>query len=332
MLTDKKINWGILGCGKIAAKFAEDLRTISRSKLVAVASRNIEKAKNFGNKFEAKKCYASYKELCEDSNIDIIYIATPHVFHFEHTMLCLEHKKAVLCEKPFGMNTTQVKKMIAKAKEKDVFLMEAMWTCFLPHYQYVLEMIYSKELGEIRSLKADFGYQFEFDPNSRVYKKELGGGSLLDIGIYPLFAAISMIGNPENISANAILGQTGVDEECSMTLDYKNGVRAQLFSSVTKETKTEATIEFEKGTLIIHSRFHEPTSITIFKGEKKETKNFDVQTNGYNFEAEHVQEMLFQQRKESTIMTFDMSLKLIHLLDSVRSKIGLYYKEDDINN
>lgn len=319
------IRWGILGCGKIAHKFAQDLLTIPNAKLQAVASRSLGKSTIFGNEYNSLKNYGSYKELCTDDTIDVIYIATPHSFHFEHTMLCLNQSKAVLCEKPFALNSNQVVQMIALAKKKNVFLMEAMWTLFLPHYQYVLNLIQSRELGDITHLKADFGYQFDFDAQSRVYNKSLGGGSLLDIGIYPVFTALSMLGIPGTIEAKAKMSSTDVDENCKMLFQYKNGVEAELYSSVVYDTKTEAIITFEKGTVLIHSMFHEPSRLTIETENGVEEKTFEVRTNGYSFEAAHVNEMLLNNRKESTLMSFDMSLQLIQLLDRIRDEIGLEY-------
>ncbi|WP_438712231.1 Gfo/Idh/MocA family protein [Aquimarina muelleri] len=325
MHSKKDIKWGILGCGKIAHKFAKDLKFVPNAKLYAVASRDLKKGQRFANVYHASSFFASYEELAASPEIDVIYIATPHVFHYEHTLLCLNHKKAVLCEKPFAMNLSQVEEMITTAKKNNVFLMEALWTYFLPHYQYVLDIVTSKELGSIKKLKADFGFTTTFDPKSRIFNKKLGGGSLLDVGIYPLFAALSTIGYPEDIKASATIGKTGVDENCTIQLHYKNGVTASLFSTITKKTDTQAILEFENGSILINSRFHEPSSVTITKNGTSELIEFDVTTNGYNFEAIHVQEMLLDNRIESNIMSFEKSLQLINLLDAVREKIGLHY-------
>ncbi len=319
------IKWGIIGCGKIAHKFAEDICSLTNATLFAVASRDLNKAQAFGNTYEAQICYGNYEELAKDSNIDIIYIATPHVFHYENTLMCLKNKKAVLCEKPFAMSTDQVLEMIAVAKQNQVFLMEALWTYFLPHYQYVLGLLESKELGKIKNLKADFGFATSFDPEGRLFNKKLGGGSVLDVGIYPLFAALTILGYPEDIKGKATFGKTGVDETCTMQLLYKNGVTASLFSAITQKTNTEAIITLENGTIIINSRFHEPSSVTLLKDGKAELLEFEVNTNGYNFEAIHAQKMLLQNRTESTIMTFEKSIQLIQLLDAVRKEIGLDY-------
>jgi len=323
------VNWGILGCGKIASKFAQDLATVTSATLYAVGSRHLQKANAFRKIHGAMKYYGSYLELIQDAEVDIIYIATPHVFHYEHTIQCLTYKKAVLCEKPLAMKLQQVQKMIALAKEKNTFLMEGLWTYFLPHYKYVLNCIASQELGEIISLEADFGFKANFDPTNRLFNKNLGGGSLLDIGIYPLFAALTLLGYPKKIEASATIGTTNIDEECTMQLEYPNGKKALLHSSLISNTSCEAKITCTKGNILIHHRFHAPTSISITQNNVTKTLNFPTSTHGYNFEIEHIHDMLSQHRIESTVMTFDTSLQLMELLDTIRDQIGLKYAEED---
>lgn len=324
-MRSKTFNWAILGAGKIAGKFAQDLKTLEGAVLYAVGSRSIVRAVEFAEKHEIKFSYGSYLELVEDENIDIIYVATPHSFHFEHAMLCLEHEKAVLCEKPFGINLEQVEAMISMAKKKKVFLMEALWTQFLPHFQFVLELTKSKKYGALLELHADFGFKAPYDVEKRIYNKELGGGSLMDVGIYPIFLALSLLGTPENIAAEATIGITGVDENCSIHLFYANGVEAKLFSSINETTPTTATLYYENATVIINSRFHEPTSVNIQVKGKLKIKEFAVNTRGYNFEAAHVQNMLEENRTESNLMTFEKSKQLISILDRIKQKINLEY-------
>jgi len=325
MNSNKIINWGIIGCGSIAKKFAQDLQEISNANLYAVSSRSAQKAKKFANQYGAETYYGNYEALSLDPKVDVVYIATPHVLHYENTIMCLTHKKAILCEKPFAINKTQVSEMINLAKQNNVFLMEALWTHFLPHYKFVLNHIQSGKLGMVKKLHADFGFVATFNPDGRLFNKNLGGGSLLDLGIYPLFVALSTMGYPTDIQASAQIGSTGVDETCSIELSYKNGATASLFSAITQDTNTEAIIELEHGTIHIHSPFYAPSSVTIIcNGQSKEYK-FDVLTNGYHYEALHVQEMLLQNKTESTVMTFEKSLQIIQLLDTVREKIGLYY-------
>lgn len=322
----KTYNWGIIGPGKIAGKFAEDLEHVPGAKLYAIASRSLDRAQEFSSRFNATKSYGSYEELVKDEEVDIIYVATPHVYHYEHTLLCLRNNKAVLCEKPFAMNKEQVKEMIKVAREEKVFLMEALWTYFLPHYKYVLDLVEKEKYGKLKGLKADFGFAAPFLPEKRLYNKKLGGGSLLDIGIYPVFAALSLLGEPDEITANATLCETGVDNTCNIKFTYRNGAVAELASAIDKELPTTAELEFEKATVIVNTRFHEPSSVMVkAENTQEEKKVFDVHTRGYNFEAEHVQEMLSQNRTESTVMTFEKSLALIDLLDQIRAKIGLEY-------
>ncbi|WP_417886899.1 Gfo/Idh/MocA family protein [Zunongwangia sp.] len=318
-------NWGIIGAGKIAKKFALGLEHVTGGSLYAIASRSENKAQDFAADFKAKKAFGDYESMLQDPELDVVYIATPHVFHLEHTLLCLKHKKAVLCEKPFAMDRAQVEKMIDFAQKQDVFLMEAMWTHFLPHFRYVVDIIKAETYGKITALEADFGFEAPVDFNNRIYNKSLGGGSLLDIGIYPIFAALSFLGKPDKIEAKAKMTKTEVDAQSEITFYYPNKVQAQLASSIDKETSTIAKIQLEKAKILINSRFHEPSTVTITTEKEQFTKEFGVTSNGYNFEAEHVQQMLAEGRKESSEMSFAKSLELIEMLDRVRKKIGLKY-------
>ena len=320
----KIIRWGIIGLGKIANKFATDLATIANAELYAVASRSQNNAEDFAKKYSAAKAYNSYKALAQDAEIDAVYIATPHSFHKAHTILCLQNEKAVLCEKPFAMNLQEVEEMIAVAKENNVLLMEALWTYFLPHYQYVLDIFKSKKFGNLKHLEADFGFKPEYDLENRLIKKEVGGGSLLDIGIYPVFVALSTLGIPKFIDAKATFFETGADAECNMVFKYDNA-KAILKSTLKEDTKTEAIFTFEDAVVTINTMFHQPSTVTIFKNGKEEIIDFGYKTIGYNFETEHFNQLLRANKKESNVMTFDFSKKLIQLLDEVRLKIGLEY-------
>ena len=320
----KNIRWGIIGLGKIANKFATDLVTIENIELVAVASRSQQNADEFAAKYNCKKAYNSYSALVNDPEVDAVYIATPHVFHKEHAILCLQHKKAVLCEKPFAMNLQEVTEMIAVAKENNVLLMEALWTFFLPHFNYVLEMVKSDKYGKLKEVEADFGFKSKYDVESRLLKKEIGGGSLLDIGIYPVFAALATLGNPDSMKATATFFETGADSECTIVFNYKEA-KATLKSTLLEETPTEAIFTFEKAVIKIHTRFHEPAPVTILENGKEETIDFDCKTTGYNFEAEHFSQLIREGKKESDIMTFEFSRDLITTLDKVRNSIGLEY-------
>ena len=319
------IKWGIIGAGKIATKFATDLNTVPNSRLYAIASRNLEKAKVFGQEFNADIAYGSYEELVLDSNIDAIYIATPHSFHKAHTLLCLNHKKPVLCEKPFAMNLHEVEEMIQLSKQNNTLLMEAMWTIFLPHYQYVLELIKNKHFGDVLKLEADFGFHPTYDETSRVFDKSVGGGSLLDIGIYPVFASLSSLGKPNTIEANGEFFSSGADSKCDIIFHYDN-VKAFLKSTFLEETNTEAIFHCENGIIKINGRFHEPTSVSIIDNHgNSELKNFNYETIGYSYEIEHFNQLIRNGKTESDVMTFDKSRLLIGTLDKIRELIGLNY-------
>ncbi|MFD0861798.1 Gfo/Idh/MocA family protein [Sungkyunkwania multivorans] len=322
---DSIIKWGILGCGNIADHFAEDLKVVPNAQLYAVASRNTDKARDFGNKHGAIKSYGSYEALASDPEVQAIYIATPHPFHCKNTMLCLENGKAVLCEKPFAMNTKEVKKMIAKAKTNKVLLMEALWTRFLPNYEYVLHHTRQKTWGEIKEMEADFGFQVPFDANSRLYNKELGGGSLLDIGIYPIFLALSLLGYPEKIEADAQFAPTEVDEILNIRLTHKNKAISKLYSTFKEHTPTQAVIQYEKATLIMHTNFYQISEVSITIDGKTERLSFEKMGRGYYREAAHFGQLIREGKTESPMMPFDHSLKLMRLLDEIRDKIGLSY-------
>ncbi len=321
----KTINWGILGLGKIAGKFASDLITVNGSKLYAVASRSLEKAEAFKTEFGAGAAYGSYEALAEDPEVEVIYIATPHVRHCEDSILCMKNGKAVLCEKPFAMNAEEVNTMIASAKANQVFLMEAMWTRFIPSFMFVLNEINSGKYGKIKTITADFGFKAPFDPKTRLFDKKLGGGALLDVGIYPIFMALALLGKPDAISAKAKMGKTDIDDNNDITFTYEEGTQAFLRSSIVEKTPTSATILCENGLIYMHPRFHHAQEVTTILGGEKAENHFDFNTRGYNFEIEHVAAMLRQNTTQSALMSLDFSLDLITTLDKIRAEIGLDY-------
>jgi len=322
----KVYNWGIIGLGHIAEKFAADIGVIPNAKLHAVASRTAEKALAFGNKYNAIHTFGSYEELMACPDLDAVYIATPHPWHCENTLMCLEHNIPVLCEKPFAMNSKEVRKMVGLAKFQNTFLMEALWTRFLPTTQKVLDLIAVGAIGDINTVKADFGFKANMDPKNRLFNQGLGGGALLDVGIYPIFLACSLLGKPTSISAEASIGPTNVDENCGMLLKFPNNKLAILHASIISKTKTEALIYGDKGIIQIHGRWHEPTSITLYP-EDGEPQDFffDFDSNGYKYEILEVQECLKKGLIESPEMSFDFSIDLMEVLDDVRMKAGIYY-------
>jgi len=324
----KKTNWAILGLGKIAKKFATDLKTLPNANLYAVGSRTSKKAKAFAKEFGATKSYGSYEALLADPKVEVVYIATPHVLHCENTLLALNKGVAVLCEKPLAINSKEVALMVAKAKSSKTFLMEALWTLFIPHIKKTKELVASGVIGEIQSIKADFGFKATFNPKSRLFDPNLGGGSLLDIGIYPLLFAQAFLGRPESISASAILGATNVDEELSITLKYAGSKIAQAHSTLRNQTPTEAYIYGTKGHIHIPTRFHEPVStisVLEYDGLKKTVYQMPKHAIGYKYEAAAVMDYLAAGKKESDVASLQFSIDLMRTMDRIREEIGLVY-------
>lgn len=322
----KTYNWGIIGPGKIAHKFAQDLSKLDNARLSAVASRSQDRADEFARQYSAPYAYDSYEALLECPELDVVYIATPHSEHYTNTMTCLEAGIPVLCEKAFAFNAKEAKEMADLAQRKQVFLMEALWTRFLPTTQKILELIQSDAIGRVLSVKADFGFKAGYDPNSRLFNPELAGGALLDIGIYPVFIAYLMMGSPERIQALARMGQTGVDEELGLIFQMADGRMAHLHATLLANTKTEAFIYGEKGTIHIHTRWHEPTHFSLIGADRRpQNYHFDYHTNGYSYEAQEVMRCLDEGLTESPLWPLRQTLELMEILDRIRGEIGLVY-------
>jgi predicted dehydrogenase len=323
---DKKIRWGIIGLGNIAHTFANDLLLSKNAVLVAVASRDINKARTFANQYKTHRFYGSYEDLAQDPGIDIVYIATPHPFHFENTMMCLQNGKSVLCEKPMGMNKEEVATMIREARERKLFLMEAMWTRFIPATLKWIDLLKKDSIGEIVYMKADFGFRAEFDPAGRLYNKQLGGGSLLDIGIYPIYLSLLTLGIPTSIKATARIAPSQVDTSCLMLFEYNNSSKAVLETTVEADTPTEAYIFGTKGTLKLHSDFFHCEKISLYqRGELIETFELTHKGSGYVHEIEEVNKCLSNHYTESPLLPHRVSFDLISIIDRVKDEIGLQY-------
>lgn len=322
--------WGILACGKIAEKFADDLVAhVPDGVVYAVASRDLMKAQIFGHKYEATKIFNSYQALVDCPEVDVIYIASPHALHYEHTLLCLEAGKPVLCEKAFAINTTMVQEMIAKSKEKNLFLMEAIWTRFHPAIAQTLEIIQSGQIGDIVHIAADFGFKAVYDEDARLFNPALTGGALYDIGIYPLFISKLMLGNPKEMKAVATFAPTGVDNNTSLSLRYENGATASLFSTLNAKTDTTCTIYGSKGKIFLHGRFHETKGLTLeIEGQEPQIFETERLGHGYSYEAQEVQRCLKLGEIESDKLPLQFSLELMELLCEIRQQIGLIYPQE----
>jgi predicted dehydrogenase len=330
MKTDQPIRWGILACGGIARKFADDLTHAKNGHLAAVSSRDIKRAQEFASHYDPSvKAFGSYEDMLSSGEIDVVYIASPHGLHFEHTMLCLEAGIPVLCEKAFAINSKQVAAMIAKAREKKLFLMEALWTRFHPSIAKLQEIIASGVIGDIKHVVADFGFKAEYDEEARWFNPHLTGGSLLDIGIYPLFISKLLLGQPLEMKATGVMAPSGVDMNCSIATKYASGATASLFSTFAAQTDTTCTVYGTLGKIYMHPRFHETKgmTLTIYGGEETvmETERLGW---GYSYEADAVQADLHAGRTENAWMSHQFSQELMGLLDEIRSQIGLTYPNE----
>lgn len=328
------IRWGILGAGNIAKKLAADIALVDNAQLVAVGSRSKEKAAQFAQEFDIPHVHDSYEDLAKNPEVDVIYVATPHSHHHENTLMCLENNKAVLCEKAFAVNCRQAKEMVGKAREKNLFLMEAMWTKFLPHYNKMKSIVDSGELGDISSVLINFGFQPRTPVPLRLFDPALAGGTILDIGVYNVFIAMSVLGRPDEIEAFMSPASTGVDEQCSVVFKYKNGAMAQLFSSFVAHLPTEADINASKGRLRLTNRFYAPESTLELYPEKMDSKqqvpfNNPLKGWGYQYEVKHVCDCLEKNLTESEVMTLDNTLEMMEVLDEIRKKAGIRYDADN---
>ncbi|HZL12224.1 MAG TPA: Gfo/Idh/MocA family oxidoreductase [Prolixibacteraceae bacterium] len=327
----KTYNWAILGCGKIARKFASDLKQLPNARLYAAASRSIENARDFASELGFEKAYGSYDETLNDPKVDVVYIATPHSHHQEHVLLCLNHQKAVLCEKAFAINSREVGLMIEAARKNNTFLMEAFWTRFQPSFLKVIEIIRSGELGALKMVRSDFAFNADYNPEKRLYNVNLGGGSLLDIGIYPVFMSLMTLGKPSELKTMASFCPTGAEESIMMSFKYPGGEIASLVSSFASHSSTQTEFSFENGFVRLNRRFFTPTTLTYWKkGEEEKIITFEQgDGSGYEREAAHVMECLDAGKKESDLMPLSASADLMEILDRVRKDAGIVFPDHD---
>ena len=322
---NKKIHWGIIGTGDIAKKFAAGLSVLSDSELVAVASRATKTADAFGDLFHVAKRHDNYQSLAQDPDVSVVYISTPHSLHKENTLMCLRAGKSVLCEKPFAINAEEATEMIRFARQRRLFLMEAMWTRFFPLMTRVREMIASDVIGEVRMLMADFGYRSE-DQKNWVFDPNFGGGGLLDVGIYPLSFSHLIFGIPNQITSISHLGSSGVDEQSTVILGYEGGRMALIASATRTETPQEAYLLGTKGRIHIHSPWWKPQTLTLsVNGRANEVMQIPYQGNGYNYEAAEVARCLREGRTESDTMPLDETLSIMKTMDAIRAQWNLKY-------
>lgn len=321
-------NWGILAPGRIAGKFAAEIQELDNANIVAVGSRDIKRAAKFANEFGVKRYYGNYKDLASDPEIDIVYIASPHSLHAEHAILCMNNKKHVLCEKAFALNINEVENMIETAISNNVFLMEAFFTPFQPSYIKAKEIIESGKLGKIKYLQGWFGFnKSPYNMEQRLFNPELGGGALLDIGLYPVFDALWFLGQPDIITSQAEMAQTGIDQNIVVQFGYQSGAFASIFASFFSTAGAGTDLLCEKGTLKLSRKgaLNQKLELLIPE-EEPEIYNWTANKCGLKLEAMEVMKCLDTQQKESNVMPLSMSTILMETLDSIREKAGIIYK------
>jgi predicted dehydrogenase len=346
------IRWGILGTGAIARSFAQGLQSLPDAQLLAVGSRNQASAEEFARSFAVPRAYQNYEDLVSDKELDVIYIATPNHRHKDHCLLALEAGKHVLCEKPFTLNAEEARAVIALARRKQLFCMEAMWMRFMPIMSTLRNRLAAGVIGEVRMVKANLGFPVSFDENNRFSSREMGGGALFDLGIYTLSLASYLFGNPTQVVSQASIGPTGVDEQSAFILSYGQEKLAILHTSLCTHLSCDALIIGTRGQIRIHPPLYRPhkLSISVFEEEPKERQDWSdyakklpvvrsvyfhlerllserqeqvkerIEGNGYNYEAAEVMRCLRTGKLESEIMPLDETLRIVETMDTIRSQ------------
>jgi predicted dehydrogenase len=318
--------WGIAGLGKIAHKFLNDLLLVDGHQIVAVGSRSQEKAENFAHQYSISRAHGSYAELFADDSVDIIYISTPHHAHAEVAIRAMEAGKHVLCEKPLAVNEQQVRSMVEVARTQKVFLMEALWSRFMPAIREALRLVREEELGPVNYLSSNFAFYSNAPVEGRLFNPRLAGGALLDIGIYPVFLAYLFMGMPQSLSAKARFHPTGVDLQTSVVFEYEEGM-AQLFAGLDSHSDMRSTIGGPQGSIFLDPRWHETEGFQWTDHRTGETRSYSFPKTGkgYSHEIEECGACIAAGKQQSDLWSWQNSLELIRLLDAIREQIGLVY-------
>lgn len=327
----KKTNWGILATGKIAHTFAKAVNSVPDAKLYACASRNAQKAEEFGSLYGVEKSYGSYEELAADPNVDIVYVASPMSCHYENVKLCFEHNKNVLCEKSITLNSAQLEELISIAREKQLFFMEAMWMKCLPAFLKAKEWVSDGKIGEIKAIRADFSNPVEFDPNDRLFRPELGGGALLDLGVYPISFVTAFLGfEPEKMMSSANIGGLGVDMDEAVIMKYKNAY-ASLVSGFDIENENRAVIVGTEGRIAFDPWFFCTDTVRLYdkNGRLKEESVTPHLCNGYEYEITEAQKCIAEGRKESVLNPISDTAGVMKLMDRLRKDWNFHYPEEN---
>jgi predicted dehydrogenase len=322
-MADSPIRWGLLGTGGISDTFATDLALTDSGVVTAVGSRSQESADRFADRFGIEGRHAGYESLVADPDVDVIYVATPHPMHRENAILALEAGKPVLVEKPFAMDAAEAREIAAVARREGLFAMEAMWTRFLPHVAVIRDWLAAGALGEIVTVSADHGQWFAADPDFRLFAPELGGGALLDLGIYPVSFAAMVLGAPDRIVAISDPAFTGVDAQTSMLFGYRSGAQAVLTCTLRAKSPTTASIVGTDARIEVEGDFYAPATVRLVprKGEPIEVSSAH-EGRGLRHEADEVARRLAAGELESPLMSLDETISIMETMDAVRAQAG----------
>jgi scyllo-inositol 2-dehydrogenase (NADP+) len=330
----KLFRWAIIGPGNIAKEFAHDLSYIKNShhRISAVIAKDMDDAMEFAAEQNVPAYYDDINEWLKNPEADAVYIATPHTLHYAQTLQCLEHKIPVLCEKPLAINAQQVREMVEASQRNQTFLLEGMWIRFLPSMYKVLSLIEKGTIGSIVNIKADMSYRAPYEPEGRFFNPELGGGSLLDLGVYPIFLSLLLLGKPSRISASGKLSELGIDETCAALLSYEHGRYTIAESSIITQTSKDAVIYGDKGLIRIERQWNEkPSGITVESHDGTIMKYpCEWEGRGFQYEIEEVYACLDQNKIESDKITHQFSIDLIETMDEIRRQINVKYPVENM--
>ncbi len=326
LLAAPAIRWGVLGAGNIAGSFSDGVRERTASDVVAVGSRSLDKAADFAAAHApGARVHGSYEALVTDPDVDVVYVATPHSHHLEHTLLAIRAGKHVLVEKPITRSVAESETLLAAAREAGVFCMEAMWTRFLPHVAALRAAIARGEIGQVRTVVAEFDLAVPYDPAHRLFAPELAGGALLDLGIYPIAFAHDLLGAPETITVRGTRAETGVDDHVALVLDWSDGQQAVLHTSSRAAGPNAATIIGTQGHIEIPRSFFTPTTMTITRADGT-TSTFESPTGeGKAYEAAEVARLVTAGATASDRHTWADTVEVMAILDEARRQLGVVY-------
>jgi predicted dehydrogenase len=317
--------WGIVATGAIAAGFAEAMQMVDGGAVHAVASRTVERASDFASRFGIERHYGSYEELVADPDVDAVYIATPHSRHAADSLLALDADKHVLCEKPFTLNAAQAREVAEAARARDRFVMEAIWSRFLPSYRALTDVIGDGRIGDPLMVEADFGWRSPVEPTNRHYDLAQGGGGLLDLGLYPVQLCLLVLGQPDAVAAQGHVGTTGVDESVAAVLRH-SGERLGIVKAALRIPMTcTARIAGTEGWIDLPAFMHCPTSITVRDSTGEEVIDAGWEGNGLRFQVDEVHRCLDEGLRESPRMPLDETIAIAEVLDTIRAQIGVRY-------